>query len=134
MSVFREVASSAGHFIFSSNVGDGELVFSFPFEMIFSCLFWQMISEKGSVRAIATIILASSNSFLAPPPSHLLSLLFLVLTIPCSGFLWWFFWGFGFFCLFISFCRPFSYDFFIHQLTAFLSQAKKLQYFAPILI
>lgn len=84
MSVLREVAFSAGHFILSSNVGDRELVSLFLFffflspEMIFSCLFWQTISEKWSYATI----LASSNSFLAPPPSHLLSLLFLFLTIP----------------------------------------------------
>lgn len=56
------------------------------------------------MRAIATIILASSNSFLAPPPSHPLSLLFLFLTTPplVVGF---------FCCLFISVCCPFSYDF-----------------------
>lgn len=48
--------------------------------MIVSCLFWQMIPEKGFFRGIVAIILASPKLFLAPTPSHLLSLLFVFLT------------------------------------------------------
>lgn len=106
--------------IFSVNVGDREPVsffFYFLFfspEVIFCCLFWQVISEEGSVREIAGIILASSNSYLPPPTlpqqSHLLSLLFLFLNIlslisfvaACCCCCY---------CLFVSFCGPFGYDF-----------------------
>lgn len=94
---------------------------------ILSCLFWQMISEKGSVTEIAGIILASSNSYLLPlpPPNK-------VTSSPCFSSSWIF--PFDFLCvlfccccLIISFCGPFSYNFFCHQLGAFLSQAKKVK-------
>lgn len=103
----------------------------FPPETILSCLFWQMISEKGSVTEIAGIILASSNSYLLPlpPPNK-------VTSSPCFSSSWIF--PFDFLCvlfccccLIISFCGPFSYNFFCHQLGAFLSQAKKVKYVAP---
>lgn len=114
----RKVASSAGHFFCECGRQRASFLFFyflfFSPEVIFCCLFWQVISEEGSVREIAGIILASSNSYLPPPTlpqqSHLLSLLFLFLNIlslisfvaACCCCCY---------CLFVSFCGPFGYDF-----------------------